>query len=429
MMLNFYKVLTTMLLICLVNTLLPAQKVYKQNAPNSNCYCEMIFEETAKSPRGVIVIDVKNADIKTYSRDNAYLALQANYNILYIKLLNKGATAPMSCYDAVITTISSTDRVEKSAFYVVETSTGGMQPIIKKGDEPIYPFNVIYDVDADLGKLRRALDAATLNSTYALPTLTHSYLDDDPERIKRMENYKGNHDIGVHISPLFLTGKQLGIDKGSISPYGLSYAKNIGKQSTIKVGISGLFNLPDTEGLQSSMQSRMFSAIQSGQKVIYLDEKLSGQIMVGTDVIFKRQLVKTKAFRPYVAAGLGAQLLVNMSGALKDTIDISNISLSDPSSLQNLLGGSGAASGDIPGGLTRTNSFFIVPQGEIGFDHRLSPVVKLNVSMPFKYYMDVSQSNLSTFAFGFNFGLSFTLNARKLPNPPKAKKGAVAAVF
>jgi hypothetical protein len=427
LMLRLDKTLIALILICAINGILTAQKVYKQNAPSSNCYCEMIFEETATSPRGVVVIDVKDADIKTYSRDNKYRDLQANYNLLYIKLLNQGSAPPMQCYDAVITTISATDKVEKSVFYVIENPTDGANPIVKKGSGTIYPFNVIYDMDGDLGKLRRALDASTLNSTYAIPVNTFG---SDPEWIKRMENYKGNHDVGIHIAPLFLTGAQLGIEKGAISPYGLSYAKNIGKQSTVKVGLSGFFKLPDTKSLQSGMQSRMFSALQSGEKAIYLDEKLSGNIMFGSDVTFKYQFAKTKAFRPYVAAGLGAHMLINMSGSLKDTIDISNIDLNNPSSLQGAIGGDLGGSGGLPDGMSRINTLFIAPQVELGFDFRLSPVTKVNISMPFKYYMDMSKSGLNTFAWGFNFGLSFTLNPRKLPKPlNKPKKAAIAAAF
>ena len=426
-MLNFYKVLTTILLMCVVKEVLFAQKVFKQNAPNSNCYCEMIFEETAKLPKAVLVIDVKNADIKNYSRDNKYLDLKEDYNILYIKILNKGTPSSMQCYDAVISTISSTDKVQKSAFYVIENSTGTLNPIVKRGDEPIYPFNVIYDVDSDLLKLRRTLNEATLNRLYAIPIATS---DLNPEWVKRMENYKGNHDIGIHISPLFLTGTKLGIDKGSISPYGLSYAINISKQSTIKVSLSGLFKLPNTKGLQSGMQSRMLSAIQNGEKSMYLNEKISGQVMFGSDALFKYHLEKTKPFRPYVGVGIGAQMLVSISGALKDTIDISGVSLSNPGSLKDLLGGNlGVSGGDLPDGMIRTNTLFVVPQCEIGFDYRLSPVTKINISMPFKYFVDMSKSGLNTFAFGLNFGLSFTLNPRKFPKPPPAKKAAIASIF
>jgi hypothetical protein len=227
----------------------------------------------------------------------------------------------------------------------------------------------------------------------------------------------------IHLCPL-------GLDKGAISTYGLSYAKNISKQSTLKVDIGGLFKLPNTKSLQSGMQSRMISAIQNGEKSIYLNEKISGQIMFGGDVSFKYQFVKTKAFRPYAAVGLGAQMLVNISGSLKDTIDISNASISNPSSLQDLLGGSiGASGGSLPDGMTRTNTLFIVPQFEMGFDFRLSPVTKLNVSVPFKYFMDMSKTNLNTFGFGLNFGLSFTLNSRKIFKAPKSKKAAIASVF
>jgi hypothetical protein len=69
-MLSLYKLFTTILLMHSVKEVLFNQNVFTQNTPNSNCHCEMIFEGTAKFPKAILIIDVKNADIKDYSRDN-----------------------------------------------------------------------------------------------------------------------------------------------------------------------------------------------------------------------------------------------------------------------------------------------------------------------------------------------------------------------
>jgi hypothetical protein len=418
-----YRIYALIILILLVVSDLSAQKVFKQNTPSSNCYCEMVFEPTAEDPKAVVVIDVEKADIKTYSRDNPYLALSKKYNILYIKILNQGTTSPLSCYDVVIATIANTDRIHKTAFYVLQKPLSADRPVLKKSYEPTYAFNIIYEEGANINKLKKTLDEATLNRPYTT-TAIQTVSEFEAERLKRMTHHMGNKDIGVHLTPLFLMSNKLGLTEGSISPYGLSYAQNITPRSALKLSVNGLFKLPNPSGLQSGLQSKMFTAIQNSEKVIYLDETLSGFFTVDGDLVYKYYFNPKKLFRPYVAGGLGGMLLVNMTGRLQDTLDISNVSLSDPSSLQGLLGGGlgGAAGGGLPDGMTLDQQFYIVPQCELGFDYRLSPMLKTHVAMPIKYHINSSESSLNTLAFGFNFGFSLTINGRKLPKE-QAKKG------
>jgi hypothetical protein len=395
------------------------QKVYNYNARGLNCYSEMVFSETASDPKGVIVIDVQGENISKYSLSNKYLdsKLFTDYNLLYVNILDQGSSHPMNCYSAIISTMSASSKINKSSFYVIQKPKNETESMIKKTNEPQYDINLIYSDDTDLIKLRNALNRATLNTVYTQPIFQNNMV---AEFEKKMENYKNNLDLGFHLSPTILTGNQLGLNKSAITPFGLSMAKNISLQNTVKVGITASFKIPNPKSIQSGLQSKVFSAVQNGDEQLYINERLSGHVLLGGDVSFKHAFTKTKPFRPYISAGLGFHSLRNISGQIQDTIDLSSIDLSNPSSLQGGLGDINPS--DAGGALNTISSKFLVPQAEIGFDYRLTPVVKLNIALPFKYFADLSSTQNSTFAWGINMGLSFTLNPNKYDKIKVEKK-------
>ncbi len=388
-----------------------AQRVYKYNLPGSDCYSEMVFEEKVTSPKGIIVIDVKGQDIVTYNQNNVYVnsGLFQNYNFLYLNILNKGGASSVSCLDVVIRTVASTHRIYMSAFYVIVNSTNTKEARIQKANEDGDSFNLLYDGSIENEALLKLLDNATNNKAYKVPL--NIVVSGDLEREAKMKNYNRNFDIGIYLAPTFLNDSKIGLKKNAITTYGLSFAKNISSLFTIKANAGGSFKKPDQSSIQSAIRSKMQEAIKNGDSTIVIDQTLSGHIMFGGDIALKYYFAKTKAFRPYISLGMGSYAVTNISGRIQDTIDISGIDPQNPSSMQSALGGSLPSSDGA--GMTTTKTSFLVPQFETGFEYRLSPVVKVNVSMPFKYFIDKSTTNLNTFTYGFNFGLSFTINPNK----------------
>jgi len=99
-----------------------------------------------------------------------------------------------------------------------------------------------------------------------------------------------------------------------------------------------------------------------------------------------------------------------MNGTIRDTIDISDIDMSNWSSMQDLMGNDGMSPA-----MNQSGTLFFSPLSEFGFEYRLSPFTKIVISMPFKYYINPSGTKYNTFAYGLNFGFNFTLNPGKYP--------------
>jgi hypothetical protein len=393
-----------------------AQRVYRYNAPGNDCYSELIFEEKAVNPKGVIVLDTKGLNITEYSQTNplANSALFQNYNFLYINVLNKGSSSLEGCYEVVMKTISDVHHIYLSSFFVINTGNQSETLSIKKAGEANSTYNTISCNASGIIQLVKAMDDVTQFQTYRIPVFIKGNLDE--ERESKMRNYKRNLDIGIYLSPTFLTDSKLGLSKNAVTLCGLSVAKNFGHQFTIKANFGISFKKPDQSSIQSGIQSKMMAGVKNGDSTIIIDQSLSGHILLGGDVSLKYYFVKTKLFRPYFSAGAGLYNLTNISGRIQDTLDISGIDLSNPSSMQ-----SGIGSGISPesGGLKNLQTRYFVPQVELGFEYRLAPAAKLNVSVPLRYFSDKSSTNSSSLTFGFNLGLAFTLNPAKFPKKQK----------
>jgi hypothetical protein len=169
------------------------------------------------------------------------------------------------------------------------------------------------------------------------------------------------------------------------------------------------------------MQSKFMGAVQNNEETLYVDEKITGHVILGVDLYAKYYFEKTKPFRPFLSAGFGSYSLLNMSGSLQNTIDVSGIDMSDPSSLQDALGGS-TDTEELPNGMEQITERYFVPQLELGFEYRLAPRAKVSVSLPFRYFMNQSAGGSNTFAWGLSFGMAFTLNPGKYPGKVHIKK-------
>jgi hypothetical protein len=373
-----------------------SQNVYNYNLPNTNCYSEMIFEETVKNPKGIIVIDVMDEDIKTYSKDNKYLnsGLFLNYNIFYVKTLFKGSSSQLSCYDVLINTISYAHKINKKVFYVfqeqVETSNSE------------YPFYFItVNNESNLQKIVSDLDSKSFNNEYKL-----FIYDSETAYNFQRKNYKNNLDVGLFYSPVYLTGNMLNLSDDNFGSYGLTLKKNIGQKTAISLKLGMSINTPDEETIKTKLQSQVQSSAQSGGGKVRINEILSGHIYFESEFSFRYYLKKAKPFREFLSIGIGYQSVTSILGKIDKTVDTSNIS-----NLQSEL-----SSGI---NVTMLKSNYLTPLVEIGFDYRISPVTKFSMSLPFRYYINQTDKDFNTFSHGLNFGISFTFNPSKISTSKK----------
>src|SRR6218665_2507542 len=98
-----------------------SQKVYEYNSPGTNCYSQYLFDEKAPFPKGVLVIDAKGEDLKTYCKNNPYL----------------------NSYNVVIYTTSSVHNINESTFFLISSSEQINQDTSSFIKNNSYSFNII----------------------------------------------------------------------------------------------------------------------------------------------------------------------------------------------------------------------------------------------------------------------------------------------
>lgn len=389
-----------------ITTTVNAQKVYKYNLPGKNCYSELIFEETAVTPLGVILLDAHGRDIKQFAEQNSLLVSKSleGYNFLYVNIIQTGTSTQNECYEVLVRTISHVYRINPDVFYLIENKvrdTSDKQSASKRG----FNFRIIHQ---DLGNVTEILnELSVVSSNDGLYRVPDDYFASDWEYKNRMLNYARNFDVGVYFSPIILTGSKLNSTKDGLGTYGLSLVKNISQRSAIKFSVGGAYKMPNRKALQSGMQSKMMSAIQNGDDSLYLDEPLSGHVYFGGELSYRYSFNANKLFRPFLSVGIGMNTMTSISGRMQDTIDISDIDLSDQSSLQGKFNQDGVT-------MNQVSNRYLVPNIEFGFEYRLAPGSKFIASIPFRYYIGQSHNQYNTFSFGFLTGLSFTVNPTKM---------------
>jgi hypothetical protein len=395
---SFSKKINLIILFLVVPKLLFSQKVYTYNAPNTNCFSEMVFEETAINPRGVIVIDVKEEDIKTYCKDNKYLnsGLFLNYNILYVKTLYKGYSTQLDCYNVLINSISYVHKINKTVFYVFQDTID-----IPKSENQLNL--VVANKESDLQKIISDLDLKSINNEYILMVY-----DAQSEYNFQRKNYKNNLDVGLFYSPVYLTGNKLDLSDNAFGTYGLTIKKNIGHQTALSFKLGMSINTPDQDAIKSKLQSQVQSSAQSGGGKVRINETLTGHLYFEGEFSFRYYLQKVKPFREFFSLGIGYQSVTSIRGTIDKTVDTSNIS-----NLQSEL------SSGIDVKMLKSNYF--TPVFEAGFEYRISPITKLSLSLPFRYYVNQTEKNLNTFSYGLNLGMSFTFNPSSISKPKKKK--------
>jgi len=173
----------------------------------------MVFEENAVNPKGVIVLDCKGADIKLYSQNNSYInsGLFKKYNFLYVNILTKASSSPLSCYSILITTISGLHRYYPSSFYLILNESDNNGVIVQKTNTVNYPFNVIYSNNSENENIVHSIDLSANSQEYTIPQ--NISFNTEQEYENRMKNYRRNFDVGLYLSPTILTGSKLALKK------------------------------------------------------------------------------------------------------------------------------------------------------------------------------------------------------------------------
>lgn len=379
------------------------QRVYNYNLPGYSCYCEMIMEETALKPKGVIVLDVFSDDILAFFKENPYTQNGgfSDYNFLLVKIINLGSSKPTDCYQVIANAAAYSSNINQLAFYHIEETAQGLITI-RQGSGIGSFSRVIYSGEFNLVRIKTALDETAVKVQYQLP-------DSQAEYASRLSNYRRNFDIGFSVMPSVLGGNKLGLDRSGLTVLGLTLSRSIFTNYSLKFSVFGSIKIPDPESLQSGIQSEIMAAVQRGSSRYYLDEVISGHILAGGEISLRYYQEKSKQFRPFIAVGLGGYSFINISAQIQEVIDISNLS-GGGSSIQDLIGGNTA---DLQNESINDVSRLIAPSLEIGFDYRLTPISKISISAPTRYYFDLSDTRNTALNLGLNFSLMFTLNSRR----------------
>lgn len=386
------------------------QETYSYNTAGTDCHCKMIFFEEKINPKGVLVQDVGDATLEDFANNNSILesGYFDGFSFLYIKILNKGQSDITDCIDAVIITVSSGKRINIPAFYFLDPIVQSDIVFQRSYSNPI-KWNILhYDSD----NLKNLSDLLQRESAFQPYRPLTKYFNYQEEFRSRMENYKRNFDVGLSWSPHFLTGNKLGKASGAMAPLGLTFKQNISQNWAIQFSIGGGLKRPDMTNIQSSLQGKIFTAIQEEEDSVYIDERITGHVFFGSDFSIIRYKNTTEAFRPYFSVGVGFYNIINIDATIQDTIDISDIDMSDPSSMQDALG-DGFDPDSAGEQMDNATTQFIAPILEYGFEYRVAPAFKINASIPVKYFIDRSGNNNSSLSIGMNFKILFTLNSGK----------------
>lgn len=355
------------ILFLLSGHLLFSQKIYEYNSPGASCYSQYLFKENAPLPKGVLVIDTKGEDLKTYSENNQYLnsGLFNDYNLLYINILDKENRNSLNCYNVVIYTVSYVRNINESVFFLISASglTNPDAPFfIKKSS---YPFNIINNSQSSLDKLKTELDAALISKAYKNPKVYSG----EEIQAKKMLNYKRNFDASFFYSPLVFFGPKLNSTSDVVGTYGLSFRKSLSSQTAVLLN----FNI----GSKKPDKSTIVEQIQSNQK-----GNIYSFVLFGGELMFRYYDNPDKPLRLLTSLGFGMYSMTNIRIKIKST---------------------GISS------KTNENSYY-TPVLDAGLEYRLSPIIKVNSSIPLRYFINKSDNRVNTFTMGINLGISATLN-------------------
>ncbi|EJL62778.1 hypothetical protein [Flavobacterium sp. CF136] len=367
-----------MILFLLSGHLVFSQKIYEYNSPGANCYSQYLFKENAPLPKGVLVIDAKGEDLKTYSESNQYLnsGLFNDYNFLYINILDKENRNSLNCYNVVIYTVSYVRNINESVFFFVNPSQeiDPAGPFFIKNSS--YSFNIINKSPSSLEILKTELNAALLSKTYKNPKV----YSNEEIQAEKMSNYRRNFDVAFFYSPLIFFGPKLNSTSDVVGTYGLSFKKSIGSQTAVLLNLNMGSKKPD--------QSAIMEQVQSNQK-----GNIYSFVLFGGELMFRYYDNPDKPLRLFTSLGFGMYSMTNIRIKIKST-------------------GVSAK--------TNENSYY-TPVLDAGLEYRITPLLKVNSSVPLRYFINKSDNSINTFTMGINLGVSATINPNSFGKSGKKK--------
>lgn len=367
---------TITILSLLTMQILFSQKIYEFNTPRANCYSQYLFQENSASPKGVLVMDAGGQDLKTLSENNIYIksGLFSDYNIVYINILDEENKNSLNCYNAIIYTISSVRKIKESVFFLINPFNDQTQNAVIYKDSA-YPFNFINSRYESLDLLKSELDEELSGTSYTTDVL-YSYED---IQLYKMQNYKDNFDVGFFYSPLAIFGPKLNGTSDVVITKGLNFKKALTSQSTLLLNISMGNKKPE-------------GGMEPGKK-----GTIRTFMLMGTELMYRYYNSPDKPLRFFASFGLGGYTMTNIKIKIK-TVGVSSSSDS--------------------------NEYFTF-LGDAGLEYRISPMVKVNTSLPLKYFTNNINKSSNTMGMGINLGISATINPSSKARGEKKKKEAV----
>jgi hypothetical protein len=395
-----------------------AQMVYHLGTPGCDCFGEYIFQENNPLPLGYLITEVpKDMDIKEFAKSSVLSnpELNRNWNVAFYKVLDTPDYNIFKCMDALNKIISLAKGVNpRVAVYLYDVNLHKAD-VIGGDNWMMYEFHTVITSTIQLEQAMAIAKARIEGEPYLRP-ITTGLLDQQMDQM--MKNYRGNWDVNLAVVPVFFHGKNHEMPKSRLATYVLSVQKNVGENWSMDVNVGFSMNKPNASGLQSGLQSKMMSAIQNEEDTLFLNETLEGHFLLESSIGLRYSFNKKGPCRPYIGVSTGICQTMKMSGTISDTLDLTDIDMSDPQSMQSGLGEGLGDSVDPSDAMSQEKSQLVLSALEIGLEYRMSPRLNSSIGYSLRRYQDVYGWNDPFYASSLRFGLGYTWNARRILKKP-----------
>jgi len=350
-------------------------------------------------------VDTNGEDVQTFadSNDIKNSGYFDGYALLYIHLINKGSATKERCLNFV------TERVTKRKYINQEMI------FLLTDQNPV----------SDLGYNEREFDtylnlsirdnnyyeiSTTLNGLTVGKHLIVKESETKKEHLKHEDwtDYSKDLDLSIFLNPTVLLGDQFYLDRGAITSYGFKISKTFKSQHALGLALGASFKRPNENDTRSTIQANARSAVLSNEDTLFINENLKGHVLYSLELDYRYYTSHSKRTRWFFGAGLGVIGTKSVKGKIEESVDLSEVDIYDPSSYQDIADGD-----DFEPELVEKNQQLYYGLVEFGFQQRISPVVKLGLSIPLKFYYNEPLNFSGTSSIGINFNLAFKINGGK----------------
>lgn len=404
------------LCISVANSLIGQQR-YTLNTASSSCHLNYSVYESRFDLKGVFVMlgnDFESPVERLLLCDSS---LVDHYRFIEINIVNLGYSSPLDCIYTVIESDAFAKSFSLNGYFVLfDSADVALQPnminAMYPGNQHNQPSIVNYSDCSDV-KAEANFLTSDLNAIHIALRQTVNY----QERYEqRLANYRNNFSLGLGMGLSGITGDRFGLKNIGIVDYHVVASRNIGSRFALTFQGGIAIKKPDTRSIQSTLKSEIQSAIQNDEDTVFINNEISGHTGFLVGGSFKYFLRTEKQFRPYVAVSYSKLMLTTMSGAIRDTIDVSDIDMTDLASGGGALAGGDPSSAD-NANMTTTQYKFNYFSANLGFEYKLGPPVKFDVYFPLTL---MQQTNYGT-GNKYNLLLGLNLNVHVILNYKKVK--------